>query len=429
MYNNKRSVMGKWKRTLIAAALTASMILALPVWNVGSAEATEADEPDNTPTTDTPTAGNREFERLNWDETPTLTITRDNNSVGNLEVDLYLVATAKPVSGYDTYTLELQPLYNEKAPKGEKSISDLLDEAKETEYESGVNASYRQLAQKVAAKALELKYKPIDTIKLPGEPTKELQAGMYLVVPHGAGMKPEQYIRKMKANVADEDAPDYFKESGDQYVTIASSEGYIYSYLPELISIPSKEDNGGAFNTAQRGNWLYDVTATLKSQKEVQTASLEIVKKLDLAPLTTDSCVFEITAVFDNRTVLHTYKSINFGPEDKTQKKITLENLIPVGSTVTVKEEKAGASYEIKQGESSDRKFVAEQNTESKDVVVTAENGLTFSVTFNNTRTGSGGGSGAITNNYKYSATTSGWGNPTQQTGESVNAPADGTTN
>ena len=210
MYNNKRSVMGKWKRTLIAAALTASVILALPVWNVGRAEATETDETGNAPT-DTPDAGNAQTDGkldLSGKTKATLNIKRagEKEHQGDIEVALYKVATAVPVPGYDAYTLSVKD-----TPYS--SLSDDLKKALDQEEQEtkGENALYRDLAQKAARIALgvaktedgKLTASPLETAKEPVPISKDavgqftnLDPGMYLVIAYGKDLTPDGSVKK-----------------------------------------------------------------------------------------------------------------------------------------------------------------------------------------------------------------------------------------
>lgn len=413
MGDKKRSVMKKWKRTLIAAALTASMILALPVWNVGSAQAAGTDPLD-----------------LTRQRSLTVQHLVENAEGLKVTVDLYKVASVdESFTGYDGYKLNLGGAY--------AGLEDDFENAQNPGKDESANTLYKNLAQKVAKIALgqngnDPQTTPLHATFQPGSEKAEasfekLEAGMYLVVARDANLTD---ISKYVTKVGPE--PEEGKEDTRDIVTIAYNNQYVYRYTPELIALPMREKVGGgvpqdSFNTADRTAWVYNARVNLKAETVLRHASLEIIKNLDKAPLTTDSCIFEITAKLNGETLLHTYKSVSFGPTDGLHKKITLSNLIPVGSTVTVNEVESGASYTIRTGESSTKTIgVAQADTVNADNVVTA---IGNTVTFNNDRRDSGSGSGAITNNYKYSATTSGWGNPTQQTGESVNAPADGTTN
>ncbi len=75
------------------------------------------------------------------------------------------------------------------------------------------------------------------------------------------------------------DITDYIKEvtgaDGEkELVTIARSGEYTYTFAPSLVSLPSKEAVDGEINTANPGDWLYDV-------KEVYTGAVYTVVTAD----------------------------------------------------------------------------------------------------------------------------------------------------
>lgn len=364
MSDNKRLAKRKWKNALLAVSLTASVILALPAWAVGPAQATEAGS--QTP--------------LISGEKCTLTIMRAGENPeeqGEITVDLYKVAAAKPETGYDAYTLELLDDYKS------ESISDGLTEAMEKKRDenggwitdpgaAGINAAYRNLAQEAAKKALGVEKKTADdnteslvvgSAQLACTATQDtdekgevtfsgLDQGMYLVVAHGTNMRPAQYIDFIDADVTDKEAPEYYGNAGQQIVTKAYHDGYTYTYLPELISVPMRGETamavGGSFSTSSTDPWQYNVRAELKSEQGVRMASLVISKDFtntDGLPLLNGptGSVFEIEARLGGEVV---YTNVIKISTDDQLKEAELKDVIPVGAMVTVKEVYAGAGYE-----------------------------------------------------------------------------------
>lgn len=355
MGDKKRSVMKKWKRTLIAAALTASMILALPVWNVGRAAAAPG-------------------EKLKSDKC-TLTIQRagtNSEKQGAIKVDLYKVADATVVSGYDAYNLDLSDKKNEKFLNfyGDE-IKGKLDEAQKASNNTvsgnsgngidapySYNARYRELAEKAAEKVLAPKtgetvsgndiagsadYIYMETITINGTESvpfkKALDHGMYLVIAHGADLTAAQYIGRKEGHL----------------VTMAYNQGYAYSFLPELISLPIRGNDGnapqGIFSTAQSaGDWQYAVTATLKAEETVQMHGLTIEKDFGTLPAGTvitgkDGCIYQIDAYLNGQPVYNKVVAISYTGSQYNS--ITLANVIPEGADVTVTEVYDGASFDI----------------------------------------------------------------------------------
>lgn len=424
MYNNKRSVMGKWKRTLIAAALTASVILALPVWNVERAHATEADEP----------------KKLNLEEKCTLTISRtveDAKRQGDVVVDLYRVADAVPSEGYDAYTLTLLEAYKGLEKDLRTAMSEGMKDGKPNNPNvNGVNASYRKLAQAAAEIALEpqtveeekdgetisvqkptgVLEKQIDLSEGKKEDKAEgLEPGMYLVIAHGKDLTVDRYVARMAVNdYTKEDAPEYvpgIDSQTDQIVTKAYSDGYAYTYLPELISLPARVDeNGniisGSFNTADTAHrWETTLTATLKSEQSRELAALRITKTFaheDSTPLSGDELIkedgfaFRYEVYLDEEFLFSDVETIYYKAGEPNR--CDTEKKIPVDATVRVTEIYSGAAF-------------SPETLEGKTAVRNPESGM-FEVTFNNTYTGNNTGGNVINNRFTYNSS-DGW-NPVQ---------------
>lgn len=356
MYDRKRSIMGKWKRVLIAAALTASVILALPVWNVGRAEATETDTSE-TDGNDSNEAGNggstgpRTSEKLDLNTNTTLHITRAaTDQKGNINVALYKVAGVEKIQGYDAYTLKSLD-----SPFGNLDFTAALgqDESAEgSENALGMNVLYTKLAEEAAKAALGVKAEngkltvnpvidPINKDNLmvigPNE-TKDITvpSGIYLVIAYGEDLKPAEYVGETT------------KDDGTkQLVTMAYSDGYVYSYQPELISVPCKGGNpSGSFSTADDGPWYYTVNISLKSEVKSEMASLEIEKIFETSDGALisgkDGCVYEVKAELNGRIVYSNAVAIKYSDEKHTY---LFDKKIPVGATVTIEEVYDGAGF------------------------------------------------------------------------------------
>lgn len=409
MYDRKRSIMGKWKRVLIAAALTASVILALPVWNVGRAEATETDETEKTPdagnTGNTQTGG-----KLNLEQEITLTVKRATETPqGDIEVDLYKVANAVPKTGYDTYDLTLRSSYST------EEISGLLEAAMEIKKNAngevidpnvnGINESYRALAQKVANIALgvtkdsdgKLTVTPVETdidpISISGSGNgkfNNLGAGMYLVIAHGKDLTPEQYISEIET------------DGTKQLITMAYHNGYVYSYLPELISLPMRAAGetapGGSFQTSSTAPWQYNVTVTLKAEEESEMASLQILKTFSGASgalAGEDGCVYQVEAELNGKKVYSNAVAIKY--QGTATGGVLLDKVIPVGATVTVTEVYYGAGFDL----TSDGDSESPVGTVIiRSAAADTENTVGNTASFVNTYNGGSSGGDIVTNKF-----------------------------
>lgn len=284
----------------------------------------------------------------------------------NVVVNLYKVASAVPVSGYDTYTYEFAAGY------------EALKEAYDT---NPNNANWREMAQTAAKYALEN-----------GEPSKKgtpvnqkvegLDCGLYLLIARGADV--EDY----KTTVTTED--------GKQNIaTIANSKTHVYTFAPELISLPSKQitdENGNVSNTTSgNGDWIYDMQVTLKPEQGPRFGALEIVKNLTAYNVDIPAVfVFSVEAELDGKNVYSDVVTLTF---TETGQKKALIDKIPVGARVTVREVYNGASYEITSA--------AEQNA-------TINAAQAASVEFTNEYTPTTHGGGGVNNHFTYD-TQNGW--------------------
>ena len=134
----------------------------------------------------------------------------------NVVVDLYKVADAEPVSGYDAYTYKFLDGYQE--------LKDVYDSNPD-------NADWREMAQDAAQYALE-KGTPVREAVPVDTEIGELGCGLYLLIARGAD------VENYKTTVKQEDG-------SESIATLAYSERYKYTYAPELISLPSKQDVDG----------------------------------------------------------------------------------------------------------------------------------------------------------------------------------------
>lgn len=391
MCDNKRSARKRWKNALLAAALTASVILTLPVWSVGQAEAA-------------PTG------KLDLKTPCMLQIDRSSNGAkqGKVQVDLYKVADAEKIEGYDAYKLTIP------ADSPYSLLAADLEAAQKqedgTELADGANAEYRALAQKAAgvvftretkedqeiwvqntAVTESFKYRPLTLDLSKANALKGLGAGMYLVVAHGADLSAEQYTTTKDG----------------QIVTMAYSDdsSYVYSYLPELIALPSRGAAPiGSFSTAGTEPWSNTVKITLKSEEEAVYASLQINKAfmVPAGEVITggNSCVFQVEAVLNGETVYSGVAEIPYA--GKATGTVTVPNIIPVGAAVTVTEVYSGASFTVS-GDSVKiiPSAAADQNGVPENIV-----------SFENTGNGASTGGEIVTNSFTHGEDGWTWNNP-----------------
>ena len=297
-----------------------------------------------------------------------------------ITVDLYKVADAQPVSGYDTYTYKFLDEYKdlESIYKGDPNNAEWKKMAQEA-------ASYVKKSQE--AEAPEGTAQPVMSGAISNGYAElgGLKCGLYLLIARGTDIEDYWTTVNQQGDVEEEDA-----EAAESIATIARSNKYVYTYSPEMISLPGKEGN----TTAGNGEWLYNMTASLKPEQSVRYGSLEIVKTL-LSYETKDPAtfVFRVTGVLGEETVFDDMVSLTFTPEDIAgQKSVILEDRIPVGTVVTVTEEYSGGVYG--------------QISVTPDPVTIEANNI-VSVPFTNDYNETDRGGGSVTNSFNQSET--GW--------------------
>lgn len=313
-----------------------------------------------------------EAKAVNLDTACSLTITPggaefEDLSEAKVVVDLYKVADAAQVRGYDTYTYEFKTDY--------EALKKIYDE-------NPNNADWSNMAQEAAKYALD-NDKPLKEGTAVNEKVEGLESGLYLLIARGADV--EDY----KTTVTTE-------EGTRNIATIANSKTHVYTFAPELISLPGKQvtdadGNISNSNTTADGEWSYDMQVTLKPQQDPRFGSLEIIKNLITYNVDVPAVfVFQVEGTLDGQNVYSNVATLEF--TEPGQKKALIEN-IPVGAEVTVTEVYSGASYKI-------------TSADVQNAVISAEN--VASVEFTNDHDTTTHGGGGVNNHFTYD-TQNGW--------------------
>ncbi len=294
-------------------------------------------------------------------------------------IDLYQVAKAVPVEGYDTYTFEFL--------SGYEKLEEIYDKAPE-------NADWRKMAQSAARYALE-NADPVTGGKGAPvySPVGDLECGLYLLIARGNGI--EDYTTEITQ-----------EDGAKDIATVAHSQEYTYTFAPELISLPSKQienaDETVDNTTAGNGAWQYSMNVKLKPLQERRYGPLRIIKTLESYEMGDPATfIFHITAKYNGKE----YKdvvSITFTPEDvEGQKSYLLEDKIPVGAEVIVEEVYHGGNdYEqVSISPANGTVTIAPADEANPDNVVSVE--------FTNRYKDTDHGSGSVTNEFNH--TENGW--------------------
>ncbi|MCI8402043.1 MAG: hypothetical protein HFI38_08175 [Lachnospiraceae bacterium] len=306
----------RWRRSLTALLLAVCAVLALSVYEGAVLAA-------GTPA----------------DITKSCSVTVSPGTIEDLEnagivIDVYKVADAKEDGVYDTYGYTLTGDY--RGMEGlEAALSDL----------SGLsNEDWRSLAAGVAEFTFreDQKIEAAQTQKPANTRIEGLESGLYLLVARSESLTDrEDYITSV---------PDKEDETKENLATVAYSSRYVYTFFPELISLPGKEPVPGQEpgsliqNTSNPGEWLYDMSVVLKPAQSPRYGDLEITKILESyensGPAT---FVFRIEAELDGEKVYSDVAALTF--DAAGEKTIRIEGRIPIGAQVTVTEVYHGSAY------------------------------------------------------------------------------------
>lgn len=358
--------------------------------------------------------------------TPGSVTMAEDLATANVVIDLYRVADAVPVTGYDTYDWQMnEPFAGITIEKGidstgwktaAQAAADVVL-GKAPEGQTAWNPSATVDAIKSAHPELVFSGNAADA------PITGLKAGLYLVIAHGSDV--ENYAAVGTPESAAEGATTETAAPAGT-VTIANSRLYAYKFAPELVSLPTKAADPvtGEINTANPGDWIYDAVGangiTLKPSQEPRAGNLQITKILDIyeqREKTTDgetrqikddaTFIFEVS-VYENQaayesgqaqpTVYHDMVSMVFNGGDTWEKSVLIEDL-PVNSYAVVKEVYPEAGSQVGH-------YYLVRSDGEKTILANETVEATFENTYNNEN--SGGGS--VTNKFTYKAGQSKWG-------------------
>ncbi len=406
----------KWIRVLTPLAVAFSMVLALS-FPGRAAELVDLNQKCSL----TVTPGN-----FTGDGSTYLT---DQLGKAAVVIDLYKVASARPNTAngytYDGYQYELLDQY-----KGENGLQ-ITDKM--------TNADWREQSQQAARIALGITTDPATGVtngNPPVAPAKQgeavnnsiedLDAGLYLLVARrgGAGDPDVQYSDVMDYTVIGTDTSDPGNVK-EKIATIANSPECVFTFEPELISLPGKDpvtdENGNLVsNTANPGPWRYHMSAVLKVQADIRYGRLQITKVLpeyetiegDVTPRPV-TFIFQVDATWEDKiggTGSKTYSdvvAIDFTEAgSKNAYEIGKEVRFPVGATVTVKEVYSGSSYQPYPDDVVDEDVQREAFEKSTTI---SEAEQTFGVTFTNYYNRRHTDGHGITNNFTYSSEQDRW--------------------
>lgn len=261
----------------------------------------------------------------------------------NAVVDVFRVAKAEKTPGYDTYH------YVYGAPfDGVFGINDQMPE----------NADdWDAMAQEAAKVVFDKNVSRLKQGDLKGT-VEGLEPGLYLLMARGGTAADS--VADFRKDVTDD-------KGNTTIVTYANSPEYEYTFKPQLISLPMKGNKVPVNptdppNTADSGDWNYNLEVYLKFERSVRYGSLTIRKVLSSYESETDipndpvAFVFQVDGeaqgTSENSGSLPSYHAVDSLTFTAAGEDTVTFEKIPVTLKLTVREVYSGSGYEIAPGSS-----------------------------------------------------------------------------
>lgn len=319
--------------------------------------------------------------------------TKEDPDLQNVTLRVYKLADLTEESS--KYSWDLAEAFAAADTKGE--LASALTDAStpgiySSEEKTALNGKYQELAAQ--ATKLIIDNEMTTTVTTTFGTAKEIaENGLYIVVP-------------VLGDKIDRD------DAGNVTVT---TDDWIYTFNPLIMSVPTKKastTDGSIGTAAEYGDWISaeaslldpsliteDVLVAAKIDRKPNVGSIQIEKALDLREGKAEAAtfVFSVKATKNGDTVYDNMVSISH----PNPTPVVIDNL-PVGSTVTIKEEYTSPSYRYVSGIPADGLVV---DAEPDDTEAGITQIVTVSNTYNENHYHGGGG---IENQYANTETEAG---------------------
>lgn len=352
-----------------------------------------------------------------------------------VQADLYLLAKAKPVKGYDTYEYEALTgaLAGFQTDLDNKLKTDPVNKPEEIENQAAredtMLKNFTSLAYDIAGVILDDDFDDISPKSFPAAENAtsiyatDLEAGLYLLVLRGSNLtnkhltitvddKDEEYgyVTKTDKQLSPNDEAGKIGES--HIATRAFSDKYEYIFEPQLITVPTRMDKDGLqYNTAF-GEWSNTLKVNIKATQEDRNGKIKVKKTLsDYLDLSKDETfepamfTFDViareTKVETDPIIYRKQVSINIEGPDTVGKTEVLKDL-PVGSFAWVTETYQGAHYQINTSVNTGPIEVKADKIVVKDGTTAIEEQQNITATFDNVNNDIHRGGHGIENIFTY---------------------------
>ena len=308
---------------------------------------------------------------------PTFTNNEAGEDTPKVAVDAYKIASAEPVTGYDTYAFVLQ--------SGFESLQSKLDELTDQENKADAEKNSKAFAKAAAELIRDDEEGTIAAIPFKdGLKSGDLGCGLYLVLAHGEDMKKSEYFSEVEEG-----------ENKGDLITLAETDKYTYSFSPVMVSLPFRGDDASKITMTSDNDkpWNHEAVIALKAERKVRFTELTIKKVLPEYELRQNTTfVFKIN-IFDaagKEVETSIVRSMVLENEKRTDT-ITISK-VPVGRKVVISEEYTGANYSFVSAGGGGEGASEDKGSKSITIpaVVFENEGVVFENKYNKTDKGGG---------------------------------------
>ncbi len=266
-----------------------------------------------------------------------------------MTVDAYKVADAAAIPGIDSYGYQFIAPFNTDALLAEaaKGMDVRTQDGAYIPNENLTNEIWDTISQEAAKivkgsasvtpAASSVKAEGDEYASVPLSETAFLPTGLYLLIVHT-------------------DSSGYWNEEkeGEPLTTKVLSDGYIYSYAPQIVTLPYKStqmqpyDKDKPVKTSDNTPWVYHLSVYLKAERQGRKAELTIKKTLhDYKGTSEMEFVFHVDATVKKGDKEQKVFSKAYSLMLKENGEAETEPIkLPVGATVTISEDYSGAACE-----------------------------------------------------------------------------------
>ncbi len=267
----------------------------------------------------------------------------DLKTKASMIVDVYKVAEAVAVAGVDMYGYQFIAPFNTDALLAAAAAGmDLREDGAYIPNEKLTNEMWSSISQEaakivkgnssIAPAASSAKAAGEEYASVPAVETAFLPTGLYLLVVHT-------------------DASGYWNEekTGEPLTTKVSSDLYLYSYAPQIVTLPYKSAqmqpyvDGSPVKTSDNTPWAYALSVYLKADRQARNADLYIGKTLQKYTGNSSMIFVYHVDAFDSAGIKVYSKAYSIELTTNGSK-FTLAKGIPIGTTVIVSEDYPGAA-------------------------------------------------------------------------------------